>query len=81
MKKKIGAILVFGLLSVWLIDRFFLPISTFLGKRYCGDRYMQAVDGVVGDVSCGFNADMYLTVLLCLMLIVGAVLFIRAKSD
>ncbi|MEA3292493.1 MAG: hypothetical protein U9Q71_09370 [Pseudomonadota bacterium] len=76
-----GALLAIGSLIAWLIDRFTRVISTFLGKLACGDCYLQAVDGVIGDVSCGFNADMYLTASLVFVLIVGAILFIRAKSD
>jgi len=32
-------------------------------SRYCGDDYLQPINGVMGDQSCGFNSDMYLAVL------------------
>jgi len=36
------------------------------------------VDGIYGDVSCGFNADMHFTALMFLVLITGIVLLIIA---
>ena len=79
VKKKIGVALVIGALIVWLVDRFTHIISTFLGKVYCGSDYMQPVDGVVGDMSCGFNFDMYLTVFLFIVFLTGIALFIKTK--
>lgn len=80
IKRKIGLILIFGSILVWLIDRFSLVISTSFGELYCGNRYMQPVDGVVGDVSCGFNADIYLVVFLFTVLLIGITLFTTSKS-
>ncbi|MBU0766503.1 hypothetical protein KKF55_01810 [Patescibacteria group bacterium] len=78
-KREIGKILIIGSLILWLIDRFSLIISTFLGKMYCGDQYMQSIDGSVGDVSCGFNTDIYLAVCLLIVLIIGITLIITVK--
>ncbi len=41
---------------------------------------MQPVDGIVGDVSCGFNADMYLVVFLIITLLTGTILVISKKT-
>lgn len=57
-------------------------IIDLLAKLWCGDSYMQAVDGIVGDRSCGFNADMYFMVgLLALVLIGVSVFIVRKKSS
>jgi hypothetical protein len=79
-KRKIGLILSTGSILVWIIDRASLIISTFLGQLHCGKRYMQPVDSIVGDASCGFNIDMYFSVFLFTVLLVGLALFITSKS-
>ena len=38
--------------------------------------YLQPVDGILGDVSCGFNADMHFTALMFLVLITGIAVLI-----
>lgn len=78
-KKNIGLILIFASIMVWLIDRSTRVISTFISEIYCGDRYMKPVDGIVGDVSCGFNADMYLAASLFAVFLAGLLLLIFAK--
>ena len=80
MRRTTGAVLAIGALLAWLTDRFTHAISDRLGKTVCGDRYLQAVNGTVGDASCGFNADLYLTVFLMLVLLAGAVLYLTGKK-
>ena len=54
-KRKIGVAFITGSIVALLIDRFLgFPISTLLGEIFCGNRYMQPVEGIVGDASCGF---------------------------
>jgi len=61
---------------LFLLDRFTHVLSSTLGKIICGDRYMQRVGGVIGDMSCGFNIDMYLAAcLLILCLASGVMIF------
>jgi hypothetical protein len=79
IKRKIGLILIAGSILTWLVDRASLIISTSFGELFCGKRYMQPVDGVVGDVSCGFSADMYLVVFLFTVLLIGIALFVISK--
>ncbi len=79
IKRKIGLLLITSSILVWLIDRASLIISTYFGKLYCGKSYMKPVDGVVGDVSCGFNADMYLVVFLFTVLLIGIAFFATSK--
>ncbi len=77
--KNIGITLIFASIMVWVIDRFTQVISSIISEIYCGDRYMKPVDGIVGDLSCGFNADMYLAAFLIIMFLVGLLLLIFAK--
>ena len=66
---------------VFAVDRLTQSISTFFGKLICGERYLQAVNGVVGDASCGFNMDMYLSICLLGVFIVGLILVIISRND
>lgn len=75
-REKAGIMLIILSVIAFIIDRFSHSISSGLGKLYCGDRYLQPVNGVSGDISCGFNADMYLVSFLFVVLIVGGLLYI-----
>lgn len=77
-KKSIGLTLIFASIMVWLIDRLTHVFSSLIGEIYCGDRHMKPVDGIVGDVSCGFNADMYLVAFLFALFLIGIFLLIFA---
>ena len=79
---RITGILLIGVsMVIFLIDRFSHALSDILGKLYCGDRYLQPVNGVSGDMSCGFNADMYLVAFLFVVLVVGGLLFITSAKE
>ncbi len=71
MYRLIGKLLMAGSLLIGLFDRLTSRISDFLGRLYCGGDYLQPVDGVVGEASCGFDADMYLMVILIALFLVG----------
>jgi len=71
-----GIILIAASLALFMVERLSQALSSLLGKKLCGDRYLQAVDGVVGDASCGFNMDMYLTTGLEISLSIGVILLI-----
>ncbi len=79
MNKKIGLVLIIGSIILGFIDGFSLLISNFLGRIYCGDNYMQPVEGIVGDVSCGFNADMYFMAFLISVMLIGIALIMIKK--
>jgi len=79
MKRNIGLILITVSILVFLINKVSLIIPTFLGELYCGERYMQAVNGIVGDVSCGFNVDMYLFIFLFIILLIGVAVVITTR--
>ena len=70
-KRRVGTILIAGSVLLWLINRFSYIISSYFSRLLCGELYLQPVDGILGDVSCGFNADMYFTALMFLVLITG----------
>ena len=80
-KKGIGISLMIASIMMWMIDRFTQVISSFLGEIYCEDRYMKPVDGIVGDLSCGFNTDMYLAASLFVLFLIGILLLIFAKRE
>ncbi len=66
---------------MWLTDRLTDIISTMLGKTICGDRYMQAVDGMIGDPSCRFNIDMHFTFSLIIVFLFGVLLYIASVRE
>jgi len=78
--RKIGLIIMLLSFFIWIVDRFSNMISTSLGKMICGESYMKAVDGTVGDCSCGFNMDMYLTAVLLIWMLFGVVLYLFSKK-
>jgi hypothetical protein len=80
VRKTIGATLVAVSIVLFAIDRVGIGISSFVARLYCADSYMQPVDGVVGDLSCGFNADMYFVVFVFIILIMG-IFFLSVKSS
>jgi len=69
-----GFLLIAVSIILFLLDRFSHVLSDSLGKVICGKRYLQPVSGVVGDMSCGFNMDMYLAVGLVLLCLTGIIL-------
>ena len=62
--RKTGFIIISIALFLWVVNRASHAVSDFVGKLFCASSYLQPVNGKVGDVSCGFNVDMYLTVIL-----------------
>ena len=79
-KRKIGIFLIVSSLFIWVIERASLTVSNFLGKLYCGYQYMKPVDNIIGDVSCGFNADMYLTAFLFITMLIGTLLLFTNQN-
>jgi len=72
---KFGLSLSLFSITAWVTDLLSGNwLSNMIGKSLCGDRYLQLIDGVLSEQSCGFNTDMHLTALLLLALIVGILL-------
>ncbi len=80
-KRTVGIFFIVLSLLVWLTDRLTQVISTLLGKIICGDCYMQAVNGMIGDPSCGFNIDMHFTFSLIVVFIFGILLYISSARE
>jgi len=75
-KRRLETILITGSVLLWLINRFSYIISSYFSRLLCGELYLQSVDGILGDVSCGFNEDMHFTALMFLVLITGIAVLI-----
>ena len=75
-KRRLETILIAGSVLLWLINSFSYIISSYFSRLLCGELYLQPVDGILGDVSCGFNADMHFTALMFLVLITGIAVLI-----
>ncbi len=50
-----GFIMIALSATVLCIDRVTHLITNSLGRWCCGEDYLQPVEGVVGDLSCGFS--------------------------
>jgi len=79
-KRKLGVGIMKVSLFIWALDLLTKIISTSIGKIICGDTYMCAVDGVVGDCSCGFNTDMHLAAVLFTSIVFSLVLIISSRD-
>jgi hypothetical protein len=74
-----GKIICGMAILAFAIDRLFGALSSALGRLLCGANYLLPVNGVVGDASCGFNADMVLSAFLVVALVGGLYLVIRRR--
>ena len=80
-QSTIGKWLIVLSLLIWIFERLTTVPSTMIGKLICGESYMQAVNGKVGDMSCGFNTDMHLSFSLVLLLVLGVILTVLSKKQ
>lgn len=67
----VGTTLVTLSFLVFIAERSTFAISAWLARAWCGERYLQPVEGIMGEISCGFDADMYLAVVLLLPALAG----------
>jgi hypothetical protein len=79
-QKAFTMLLMVVTLLVLLFERITGKLSDLLGKWLCGNRYMQAVNGHIGDESCGFNTDMHLSLLLIIFFMLGVILYIVSRK-
>jgi hypothetical protein len=80
-QKTFAKILIVTTLLLWIFERVTSMLSDTLGKWLYGEKYMQPVDGYVGDRSYGFNTDMYLSLTLIVLFILGIILYIKAGKS
>jgi hypothetical protein len=73
-----GILLTATSLALYMVERLSHVLSNLLGKNICSDAYMRPVDGVIGDASCGFNMDRYLSTGLIISFVLGVLLFIAS---
>ena len=73
-----GIVLIATSLALYMVERLSHALSNLLGKSICGDSYLQPVNGLIGDASCGFNMDMYLNTTLIISFVLGVLLFIAS---
>ncbi|MDC9719101.1 MAG: hypothetical protein PSN46_00055 [Gammaproteobacteria bacterium] len=80
MIKKItlGLLIISG--GLMLIERATMLVSNLSAQAYCGERYLQLVDGVMGSASCGFGWDIYLTIVLFSTMFIGMFLFLFGQG-
>lgn|GEM_PF-5646601 len=71
----------FSLLMIVVEIFFGYPVSESIAKVICQESYMQPVLGIVGDCSCGFNADMYGIVFLLFILVVSVILAFSFRNS
>lgn len=76
MIKHIALGLLIASGGLMLVERATMLVSDGLAKGYCGERYLQLVDGVMGRASCGFGWDIYLTIGLFSTMFIGMFLFL-----
>lgn len=72
--RKIGASIAGFALALAAVDRLTGGvISSIVARAICGSTHMVPVSGVVGDVSCGFNADLHFMAAMAAAAVVGAI--------
>ncbi len=79
-RTRIGFLLIVISAEMLVIDRLSHVLSDGLGLSICGADYLQTVNGAVGDMSCGFNMDMYLVAGLSVLFAVGLLLVLTAQQ-
>ena len=80
MRKTAG--IAISLLSVlfWFIETASGHLlSDQIGESLCKEDYLQPVNGFVGDLSCGFNSDMYMSSILILLFLLGMLLLLTER--
>ena len=75
-KRRLGIILIASSVLLWLINRFSYIFSSYFRRLLCEEVNLQPVDGILGDVSCGSNADMHFTAMIFIVLITGIAVLI-----
>jgi hypothetical protein len=78
--QKLGLASMTGVGGVFFLEKIGgSAMSTLAGKIYCGEKYLQKVDGVISDLSCGFNSDIHLITFLSLSLTFGLMILVAGS--
>jgi hypothetical protein len=78
--RKLGITIVLISSVVLIVNRFNTTFSDFAGKLFCGKSFLQPVNGVLGEASCGFKADMYVALTFTATTILGLILIFVSKK-
>jgi hypothetical protein len=77
--EQAGALLMLLSAALMAAERLTGSLSDWLGQLFCGMRTMEPVNGIVGERSCGFDADMDLMVALAGSFLLGLFLYLGAR--
>lgn len=81
IKKNFGKFISISAFLMFLYEKLTSSISIMLCRLYCGKDCMKKVNDIVGDSSCHFNLDMYLSASFILLFILGMVISILADRE
>ena len=81
IQKSFGKLISVSAFLIFLYEKLTSSISTMLCRLYCGKDCMKKVNDIVGDSSCHFNVDMYLSASFILLFILGMVISILADRE
>ena len=73
--KIFAKVLMLTSLLLWILERVTCILSDLLGRWLYGNQYLQPVEGQMGDMSPGFNMDMYLSLAFLVLFVLGVVLY------
>ena len=79
--KIFSTFLMLVTLLLWIFERATSILSDTLGEWWYKSKYMQPINGYLGDRSYGFNTDMYLSLLFIVLFIFGMLLYIRSRKE
>ena len=81
MRRLFGSLLVLFSSMLWLAETASgRRLSDTLGEGICQENYLRSTGDMIGDISCGSNADMYFNSSLILLFIFG-VLFLFSNGN
>jgi len=79
IQKSFGKLISISAFLMFIYEKLTSSISTMLYRLYCGKD--KKFNDIVGDPSCHFNLDMYLSATFILLFILGMVLAILADRE
>ncbi|MCK5416561.1 hypothetical protein KAI92_03990 [Candidatus Parcubacteria bacterium] len=80
--KDIGKFLITSSFLLFVFDQFGGNIiSNFLGKLLCNSFCLQKIDSLFTNYPCGTNSNMYFTILLFILLVIGISLLFSSNIE
>jgi len=81
IQKKFGKLISISAFLMFIYEKLTSSISTMLCSLYCGKDCIKKSNDIVGDPSCHFNLDMYMSASFILLFILGMVISILADCE